>query len=256
MSMENKGENGRPPFDGAVSAGGPRIELDAPLAASMVEAAGNTKVKVLIADNYPALRGGIRHAITAHPNFIAVGEAATGASTIEHVKRLMPDLVVMDIHLPDMDGLEAARQILAAHPAIKIIIFSGDPARSIVDRALQAGVCGYVSKCCPVEELMLAMATVMEDKLYLSREVSANILEEYRRSLAAELRPPKPALRDRQRQVLRLVAEGRRNKEIAVQLSISIKTVEASRSRLMKKLGCSSSAELIRYAVREGIAIP
>ena len=124
----------------------------------------------------------------------------------------------------------------------------------MVDEALQAGVCGYLSKSSPLEELIHAIDLVMAGRLYLSPDVSADILEDYRKSLNEEPEPSKPFLSEREKQLLRLVAEGRRNKEIATLLSISSKSVEAYRSRVMKKLGCSSSAELVRYAIREGIA--
>jgi DNA-binding NarL/FixJ family response regulator len=160
----------------------------------------------------------------------------------------------MDIHLPDMNGIEVSRHILNGQPGIKIIVFSSDTVRTLVDEALQIGVCGYLPKSSSVEELIMAIESVMAGKLYLSPEVSGDILADYRKSLRSDAQPLKPLLSEREKHLLRLIAEGRRNKEISAELGVSIKSVEAYRSRLMKKLGCSSSAELVRYAVRQGIA--
>jgi len=212
------------------------------------------KTKILLVDDHPMLRSGLRQELAQQPNLELVGEAATGGLAVKLARESPPDLVVMDIHLPDMNGIEVARQILSAQPSVKVVIFSGDTVRAVVDEALQAGVCGYLSKSSPLEELIHAIDLVMAGRLYLSPDVSAEILEDYRKSLTEEAKPLKPLLSDREKQLLRFVAEGRRNKEIATLLSISPKSVEAYRSRVMKKLGCSSSAELVRYAVREGIA--
>jgi len=199
------------------------------------------------------LRNGMRQAIAQQPDLTVVGEASTGAAALKLVAELAPDVVVMDVHLPDLNGIEVTRRILRLLPAVKVVVFSGDAARSLVDEAIQAGACGYIWKQSATEELIRAIEVVMTGKLYLSPEVSAGIMEDYRKSLVGESEPAKPLLSDRDKQLLRLVAEGRRNKEIAVHLTLSPKSVEAYRSRLTKKLGCSNSADLVRYAIREGI---
>jgi DNA-binding NarL/FixJ family response regulator len=214
------------------------------------------KVKLLLVDDHPMLRHGLRQTVAQQPNLILAGEASTGVLALKMARELTPDLVVMDIHLPDMTGIEATRQMLGAQPSIKIVVFSSDTARALVDEALEAGVCGYILKSGAAEELIQAIGLVMQDKLYLSPEVSAGILEDYRRNLVEEPEPAKPVLSEREKQLLRLIAEGRRNKEIPVHMTLGVKSVEAYRSRLMKKLGCSCSAELVRYAIREGIASP
>ncbi len=220
----------------------------------MIESTMSSQIKRLIVDDHPALRDGIRQAMGARQNLIVAGEAATGALALKLADELQPDLIVMDVHLPDLNGLGVSRQVLSIHPLMKIVIFSSDLARATIDQALQAGVCGYLSKNCPVDELIQAIDAVMAGKLYLSADVSTNIVNEYRKGLVGELVPAKESLSEREKQMLQLIAEGRRNKEIAVQLAISVKSVEANRSRLMKKLDCSSAAELVRYAVREGLA--
>jgi DNA-binding NarL/FixJ family response regulator len=212
------------------------------------------KIRALIVDDHTMLRRGLVQALAPHDRLEVVGEASSGAQAIALAEQHKPELVLMDVHLPDANGIELSRQILANHPAIKIIVFSSDVARPLVDEALQIGVCGYLSKSGSVDELLTAIDSVMDGKLYLSPEVSGDILSDYRRTLQGDTEPAKPELTEREKQLLRLVAEGRRNKEISAELDLSIKSIEAYRSRLMKKLNCSSSAELVRYAVREGIA--
>ena len=162
----------------------------------------------------------------------------------------------MDLHLPDMTGIEASRRILVAAPTVIIIIFSADADRSLVDEALQAGACGYVLKTSVAVEFVHAIELVMAGKLYLSSEVSAGILEEYRKSLVGKSQMPKPLLSERETQLLRFIAKGRRNKEIAEELNLSANSIETYRARLKKKLSCSSTAELVHYAIRAGIAAP
>jgi len=202
------------------------------------------------------LRHGMCQSMMQQTGLAVVGETSSAAQALKLAADLRPDLIVMDYHLPDMNGIEATRQILTIQPAVKVVIFTSNASRPVVDEALHAGVCGYVLKSGDVSELAHAIDVVMTGKLYLSPEVSAGILEGYRKGLGEEASPAKPVLSDREKLLLRLVTEGRRNKEMAVELLISIKTVEANRARLMKKLNCSSSAELVRYAIREGISVP
>ncbi len=211
------------------------------------------KFRVLLADDHAMLRSGLRQTLSQQDNLELIGEASTGLSALKLARELQPNLILMDVHMPDMNGIEASRQILKELPGTKIIIFSSDAVRALVDEALQVGVCGYLPKAGNVEELLHAIDLVMAGKLYLSPEVSAAILTDYRKGLQDE---GEPSLSDREKHLLRLVAEGRRNKEISAELNLGIKSIEAYRARLMKKLGCSSSAELVRYAVREGIAKP
>ncbi|HZR21017.1 MAG TPA: response regulator transcription factor [Verrucomicrobiae bacterium] len=210
-------------------------------------------IKVLLVDDHAVLRSGLRLAMAQYPNLKVVGEASTGATALEFMATSTPDLVVMDVHLPDMSGIEATRRALDMQPSTKVVVFSADEARSLVDEALEAGACGYICKQTSADEVVRAIEVVLSGKLYLSPGVSAGILEEYRRKLAEEPEPSKPVLSERDKKLLELVAQGCRNKEIAEHLALSMKSVEAYRSRLMKKLLCSSTAELVRYAIREGI---
>lgn len=208
----------------------------------------------MLVDDHPMTRNGARELLGRQPDFVVVGEASSGGPALKLARELRPDVVLMDVHLLGVNGIETTRQILSELPDTKVIVFSCEPAREFVDQALLAGACGYVVKTGALEELVKAIEWVMEGKLYLSPEMSAGILEDYRRGLARGPAPLKPLLSERERHLLRLVAEGRRNKEIAGQMAVSAKSVETYRSRLMKKLGYTSSAELVRYAIREGIA--
>lgn len=211
-------------------------------------------VKILIVDDHPLLRKGMCQALAEQPRFALVGEASTGELALKLALELKPDLVVMDIGLPGMNGIETTRQILSALPATKIVIFSGGADGPLVDEALQAGAHGFILKMGAGEELIHAIDVVMAGGLCLSPELSATKVEDHQRRLVGEADPSKLVLSSREKQLLRLVAGGTRNRDIACSLGIGAKSVEVSRSRLMKKLSCPRSADLIRYAIREGIA--
>lgn len=209
---------------------------------------------VFLVDDHPLLRSGVRAALEQAGSLTVVGEACTGRQAVAEVLARQPELVLMDLHLPDLNGIEATRQILAAFPGAKVLVFSGDSDRALVDSALQAGASGYLLKESVVTELLRAIKLVLSGRLYLSPEVSADIMADYRRSLGCKVSPEKPAILPRETQLLRLIAQGKRNKEIAEELGLRLNSVETYRVRLMKKLGCSSTADLVRYAIREGIA--
>ena len=208
-------------------------------------------LRILVVDDHAMLRGGVRQVIAQQPNFEIVGEASTGAAALEKIAGLAPDLIIMDVHLPDLPGIEVTRQILVRLPQTKIVMFSGDPDRALVDEALEAGACGYICKQGAAEELLAALETVIAGKLYLSPDLTAAILDDYRKNLIHDEAPAAPLLSDRESQLLLLVAEGLRNKEIAARLNLSPKSIETYRARLMRKLGCESTADLVRYAIRE-----
>ena len=210
-------------------------------------------VRILLVDDHPMLRGGVRQAMAEQPNLELVGEVSTGAAALKLALELKPDLIVMDVHLPDLNGIEVTRRILSTLSATKIVIFSSDATRVLVDEALEAGAAGYVLKTGAVEDLLHAVDLVMVGKLYLSPEVSTGILEDYRKSLIGEAKASKPVLSDRDKQLLRLIAAGLRSKEIATEMKLSANSIETYRARLLKKIGYASTAELVRYAIREGI---
>jgi DNA-binding NarL/FixJ family response regulator len=185
------------------------------------------------------------------PGFAVVGEAADGRETVVKVVELKPDVVVLDIHMPLLDGLSACRLLLDAHPKVKVVVLSSDAGSESAQQALESGASGYVVKEAAGEELIRAIRTVLTGRLYLCPEIATELI----RSRGFQGIPKtRVALTERDRELLRMIAAGLRNKEIASSLGLSVKAVEANRSRLMAKLDCRSMAELVRFAVREGIA--
>jgi DNA-binding NarL/FixJ family response regulator len=212
-----------------------------------------TSLRILLVDDHRMLREGLRALLSREPGYIVVAEAGDGDSALKAVRRDPPDLIVLDVHLPDMNGIEVARRILAVFPEVKVVILSSDHSHNCVHEALLAGVSGYVLKENATEELLRAIHTVVGGQLYLCPEVGTEIIASYRRGQLPNLAPPAPLLSGREREVLKLLADGLRTKEIADHLGVSAKTVETYRHRLMEKLQLPSVAELTRYAIREGI---
>ena len=211
--------------------------------------------RVLLVDDHTMFRAGLRSLMQSRYPDSTLTEAGDGATAIQRAEELKPDVVILDLHLPDQNGLQVCRLILARVPSAKVIILSGEPNLSYVNEALQAGASAYLLKTSAAEELPLAMSAALTGKLYLCPEANETVLEDYRRSLSA--RPARrPLLSAREEEVLRFIAEGLRTKEIATRLAVGVKSVETYRRRLMKKLGCGSTAELVRYALREGIIQP
>jgi DNA-binding NarL/FixJ family response regulator len=214
------------------------------------------KVKILLVDDHAMLRSGLRTVFAQQDNFELVGEASTGEMALAQAREKKPDVILMDVHLPDMNGIDVSGKILSEQSSAKIIVFSSEVSRTSVEKALQFGIAGYLSKTSPAEEIIHAVTSVVVGKLYISPEVSGEILKDYGGGTPGVTGKLPPVLTQRDRQLLSMISGGKRNKEIAAELDVSVKSVEAFRSRLMKKTGCLSSAELVRYAVREGIAPP
>jgi len=211
------------------------------------------RTKILLVDDHRIVRQGLKLILEADATFEVVGEAGDATEAVTKAAELIPDVVVMDVHLTTTDGLDASRRILAAHPPTKIVVLSAETAPETVNRALASGVSGYVLKEAAGEELIRAIQTVLTGRFYLCPAITTALIRAQNFGI-----PPASAgtLSDRERDLIRFVAGGLRNKEIAEKLKLSIKSVEANRSRLMTKIGCASLAELVRYAVREGIADP
>jgi two-component system response regulator NreC len=212
--------------------------------------------RILLVDDHRLFREGIRQILQQRPEFLVIGEAASGAEALECAASQTPDLVLLDIHLPDRNGLDISRELLARSPQMRVLVLSSDPAGDVVTEALETGASGYVLKTCSADELYRAVEAVMSGQVYLCPDVATTVVNDYRRILAAREAASKPLLSERERDVLRLTAEGLRTKEIAARLGIGVKTVETYRARLMTKLQCHSTAELTRYAIREGIITP
>jgi DNA-binding NarL/FixJ family response regulator len=211
-------------------------------------------VRIVLVDDHRILRDGLRMILQKVPDFTVVGEVGDGQGAIECVRKTAPDLVVMDLHLPDENGIACTRRILAERPGTKILVLSGNPDLTRVQEALRAGALGYVLKDKAADELVRAVRTVMNGKVHLSPSAATALVEGLKANPAPGVAPAAPMLSERELAVLKLTVEGLRNKEIAERLDVSTKSVETYRARLMSKLGCASTAELVRYAVRAGIA--
>jgi len=202
------------------------------------------------------VRAGLRLLVQAHDRAAVIVEAGDAATALARAAESPPDLVVMDLHLPDQNGVQLSGELLTRYPAVRIIMLSAEPNLQFVNEALRTGVSAYLLKESAPEELALAITSVMAGKIYLCPEANAAVIQEYRRGLTLAGGSAKPVLSGREREVLCLIAEGFRTKEIAARLAVGPKTAETYRRRLMQKLRCSSTAELVRYAMREGLIQP
>ncbi len=212
-------------------------------------------IRVLLAEDHTIVRKGLRALLDDEAGIEVVGEAEQGQQTIELVRRLLPDVVLMDITMPVLNGLEATRQIKKLFPQVKVLVLTVHLTEEYVYQTLQAGASGYVVKHAAVSELVQAIQTVYCGGTFLSPFLSRRPIETYERR--AETKEDKHGrLTDREREVLQLIAEGRTNREIAQLLHITVKTVEAHRAHVMDKLSLHSTAELTKYALRKGIISP
>jgi DNA-binding NarL/FixJ family response regulator len=210
-------------------------------------------VRIVIVDDHPIMRAGLRLTIAGLPDCSVVGEAGTGEEAIQVVRDVVPDLVVLDVSLPDQEGSDTARQILAERPQTKVLMLSAFTDPDFVNRSIAAGASGYVVKTSAAGELARAITTVMDGNVFLSPEVASTLVSAYRDMLTAPVSPQTSPLSEREREVLTLIAEGLKARDIAVRLGIGVKTVDTYRARLLAKLHCGSTAELVRYAIREGL---
>jgi DNA-binding NarL/FixJ family response regulator len=211
-------------------------------------------IPILLVDDHAILREGLRQTLTVGREFEVVGEAGTGAAALELVAQLQPQVVIMDIGLPDGDGIAFAAQMHTRWPALKVIILSALADREHLDAGIAAGIAGYVLKVHASEELIAAIRAALRGETHLSLEVSALLLGGYRQLLAASQQLDPAALSEREAEVLRLVADGFNTKAIADQLHLSVKTIESHRTRIMAKLNLHSVAELTKYAIRKGLS--
>lgn len=210
-------------------------------------------INVFLADDHKFIRDGLRTLLEKHPAIKIVGEAEDGRVAVRMVNTLKPDIVILDVAMPELNGIEAARQIIADHPDIKIIALSMHSDRRFVAEMLKAGASAYLSKDYVFDELESVIRTVVADKIYLSPDISGVVVENYVRQTAKPEPSAFSVLSDREREVLQLLAEGKTAKEIAEELNVSIKTVETHRTNIMNKLDIHRLAELTKYAVREGL---
>jgi DNA-binding NarL/FixJ family response regulator len=210
-------------------------------------------IKILIADDHQILRQGLRTLIEKDPDLKVVAEAEDGRKTVRLVEELQPQVVIMDVNMPELNGIEATRQIIAKAPGVKVIALSMHTDRRFVINMMRAGASGYLLKDCAFEELSQAIRLVLDNKTYLSPGVAEIIIKDYVAGLPHQGSAAYSVLTPREREVLQLMAEGKSTSQIAEVIHVSVKTVETHRQQIMHKLGIRSIAELTKFAIREGL---
>lgn len=212
------------------------------------------KIRVLLADDHAVVRSGLRLIVDAQPDMTVTGEAKDGLEAIEKAQELEPDVIVMDISMPNLGGLEAIRRIKRDGRATHILVLTMHDSEQFFFQSIQAGASGYVTKAAPEWELVTAIRAVHQGDCYLNPSVTKFLVNDYlERVKRGDKRTPVDLLTDREREVIHLVAAGHTNREIAEMLSISEHTVHNHRANLMEKLGVHNRLELLKYAMREGI---
>ena len=211
------------------------------------------KMKIVIAEDNQMVREGLCSLLNQQPDMQVVGEAGDGDGAVRLVSELSPDVVILEVAMPNLNGIEATRQIQAANGKTKVIALTMHAERPIVAKMLRVGATGYLLKDCAFEDLVAAVRAVTANHAYLSAEVTYLIIEHYVRNSTYHEQSALDTLTPREREVLQLVTEGHPTKKIANRLKLSTKTIEFHRHSVMKKLGLHSIAELTKYAVREGI---
>jgi DNA-binding NarL/FixJ family response regulator len=209
----------------------------------------NSAIRVMLADDHAVVRNGFRHILAAEWDIEVVGEASNGREAVDLAATLQPDVVVMDVTMPELNGIEATRRILKDSPRTRILALSMHKDSVYVREILRAGARGYLLKDSSQQDFLAAVRAVSVGKGWLSPEVSDAVLDDYRKHVTN----PIDLLSSREREVLQMIAESKTNKEIATALHLSIYTVEAHRGRIMEKLNLHSIGELVRFAMRNGL---
>jgi two-component system response regulator NreC len=210
-------------------------------------------IKIILADDHQIVRQGLRTLLAAEPDMKVVGEADNGRKTLGLAHELAPDVIIMDISMPDLNGIDATRQIMLKSPDVKIIALSMHSDSLFVMNMFKSGALGYLLKDCALEELVKAIRTVMRQKTYISPGLSDILIKDLTSHWGGVPVSAYAVLTVREREVLQLMAEGKTTLQIAASLTVSSKTVEAHRKQIMNKLGLHSVAELTKYAIRQGL---
>jgi two-component system response regulator NreC len=214
-----------------------------------VERAAKKKIRILLADDHAMVRQGFRMILAAQPDMEIVAEAGNGREAVELATGLQPDVVVMDVAMPELNGIEATRRITDSSPRTRVLALSMYKDSVYVREILRAGARGFLLKDAIDRDLLAAVRAVAAGEGYLSPSVSEAVLSDYRRHVT----DPLDLLSSREREVLQMIAEGKTNKDIATTLNLSVYTVDAHRGRIMEKLNLHSVGELVRFAVRKGL---
>ncbi len=212
---------------------------------------GAKRIRILLADDHAVLRAGLRALLAAQDDLEVVGEASDGAEAIRLCQTLRPDVVVMDIGMPGVSGIDATARIKRDLPSVKVLILSMHDDRGYLRQVLRVGASGYVLKKAADTELLAAIRAAARGEVFLDPALAKALVDEVMEPKAASVEPP--ALSDREREVLRLLAHGHTNQQVADRLCISVKSVETYKARLMEKLGLKGRAELVRYALQHGL---
>jgi len=216
-----------------------------------------TPLRILIVDDHAVVRRGVRSLLESQLGWEISGEAATGREAVDMAKRLQPDIVVMDLSLPELNGLDATRQILKESPRSEILMLTMHHSEELARNVLQAGARGYVLKSDADQSLIAAIESLRQHKPFLTSAVTEFVLDDYLRwNETTDDGVAHVAVTAREREIIQLLAEGRSNKEAASTLGISVKTIEAHRANIMRKLRLRSVSELVRYAIRNNMVQP
>ncbi|MDY0354833.1 MAG: response regulator transcription factor [Sedimentisphaerales bacterium] len=213
-------------------------------------------IRIVLADDHAIVRQGLSRAIQQEDDIEVVGQTSRGGDAVELVRTLRPDILITDISMPDLNGVEATRRIIGESPEMKVIALSMHSSRQFVIEMFRAGARGYLLKDCEYDELVTAIRTVAAGRTYVSPSIGDVIVEDLLGGAAAGAPSTSSVLTQREREVLQLMAEGRTTRQIALQLHISPKTVEAHRLRIMNKLDIDNVAQLTKYAIQEGLTSP
>jgi DNA-binding NarL/FixJ family response regulator len=219
--------------------------------------ASRRRIRVLIADDHEVVRCGIRALLETEPGIEVCGEAATGREAVQRAQQLRPDVAIMDVSMPELNGFETTRRIREVAPECEVLVFTFHDTEQVARDALDAGARGYVLKSQDARRLLAAVESLGEHKPFFSSPAAELLLEGYLGQDASQAGEHAPSrLTPRQREVLQLLAEGRTNKDVARLLDITVKTVETHRTNLMSRLGLHSVGDLVRYAIRENLVQP
>lgn len=210
-------------------------------------------IQILLADDHKITRDGLKALLESQKNMTVIGEAENGRKAVRLALELHPDVIVMDINMPELNGIEATRQIRTELPEAKIIALSMYSDKRYVVGMLKAGVSGYLLKNCAFDELVSAILAVVNNQNYMSPKIADTVMKDYANILESSDTSPAARLTAREREVLQLIAEGLKTKDIATRIHVSIKTVETHRQQIMRKLNSKSVAELTKIALREGL---
>jgi DNA-binding NarL/FixJ family response regulator len=214
------------------------------------------KIKILIADDHELVRQGVRHTLETHPEWEVVGEASNGREAVELALDLDPDIAVLDLSMPELNGLDAIRQIVKTAPHIRILVLSIHDSDTLIHEVLAAGAKAYLLKSDAARDLVTAVQSLVDGRPFFTAKVSQALLESYLHTGSPGQGVERSRLTAREQEIVRLIADGKTNKEVAGMLNISVRTVETHRSNIMEKLDIHTVSDLVLYAVRNGFKDP